>query len=97
MERDSLSVQIAQEHLSKHFKKPQAIVIGHNGQPPWDWDPYLRWALRPLNPVVLIGVTGKSTEAPGTQRKHSVMQWWKDRLFPPRPVLQKVFAVVNRG
>ena len=76
---------------------PQAIVISHNAEPAWDWDPYLRWALRPLNPVVLFGVTGKSTEALNMQRKHSVMQWWKDRLFAPRPILQKVFAVAQRG
>ena len=44
-----------------------------------DWNPYMRYALRPLNPVVLLGVTGKSTEAPKLQNKHSVMEWWKVR------------------
>ena len=56
---------------------PQALVLSHNGEPAWDWDPYMRWALRPLNPVVLFGVTGKSTEAPKLPRKHALMQWWK--------------------
>ena len=57
----------------------EALVISHNSAPPWDWNPYMRYALRPLNPVVLLGVTGKSTEAPKLQNKHSVMEWWKVR------------------
>ena len=64
---------------------PQALVLSHNGEPAWDWDPYLRWALRPLNPVVLFGVTGKSTEAPKMQRKHAPMQWWKALPVCPAP------------
>ena len=51
--------------------------MGHNSAPRWDWNPYMQWALRPLNPVVLLGVTGKSTEAPKLSSKFSVMQWWK--------------------
>ena len=37
----------------------------------------MEYAVRPLNPVVLLGVTGKSTEAPKLNRKYSVMHWWK--------------------
>ena len=55
----------------------QSLVIAHNSAPPDQWNPYMRWALRPLNPVVLLGVTGKSTEAPTMRRQYSVMQWWK--------------------
>ena len=51
--------------------------MSHNSAPRWDWNPYMQWALRPLNPVVLLGVTGKSTEAPNLSAKFSVMQWWK--------------------
>ena len=36
----------------------------------------MAWALRPLNPIVLLGVTGKSTEWKGDSR-YSVMEWWK--------------------
>ena len=39
------------------------------------------WGLRPLQPVLLFGVTGKSTEAPKMPRKHSVMEWWKALLL----------------
>ena len=60
---------------------PQVIQISHNGEPPWDWDPYILWSLSPLQPVLLFGVTGKSTEAPKMPRKHSVMEWWKALLL----------------
>ena len=56
---------------------PQVLQISHNGEPPWDWDPYCRWSLRPLRPVVLYGVTGQSTEAPKMPNKHAVIEWWK--------------------
>ena len=65
---------------------PQVLQISHNGEPPWDWDPYMRWALRPLQPVILFGVTGKSTEAPKMPNKHTVMQWWK--ALPVGPQLE---------
>jgi len=52
-------------------------MISHNDAPPEHWNPYLRYALRPLAPVVLLGVTGRSTEAPLLRRQLSVMQWWK--------------------
>ena len=53
------------------------IIVSHNDAPPDQWNPYLRYALRPLAPVVLLGVTGRSTEAPQLRRQFSVMQWWK--------------------
>ena len=63
---------------------PQVLQISHNGEPPWDWDPYMRWALRPLQPELLFGVTGKSTEAPKMPSKHTVMQWWKELPVGPQ-------------
>ena len=57
----------------------QSIIVSHNQAPHWDWNPYMAYALRPLRPVVLLGVTGKSTEAPKLQNKYSVCQWWKVR------------------
>ena len=36
----------------------------------------MAYAVRPLNPLVLVGVTGDSTEWKGSAR-YSVMQWWK--------------------
>ena len=64
-------------NLHKKIHLFQSLVIAHNRAPPDQWNPYMRWALRPLNPVVLLGVTGKSTEAPTLRRQYSVMQWWK--------------------
>ena len=63
---------------------PQVLQISHNGEPPWDWDPYMRWALRPLQPVLLFGVTGQSTEALKMPNKHAVIQWWKALLVGPQ-------------
>ena len=57
----------------------QALVVSHNDEPPFSWQPYLRRALRPLNPAVLVGVTGKSTEAPDLPAKYGPFQAWKDR------------------
>ena len=57
----------------------EALVISHNSAPAWDWNPYMSYALRPLNPVVLLGVTGRSIDAPKMQYKYSVMEWWKVR------------------
>ena len=51
--------------------------MGHNSAPRWDWNPYMQWALRPLNPVVLLGVTGKITEDNNLPSKFTVAQWWK--------------------
>ena len=51
--------------------------MSHNSAPRRDWNPYMQWELRPLNPVVPLGVTGKNTEAPNLSAKFSVMQWWK--------------------
>jgi hypothetical protein len=63
---------------------PQVLVISHNAQPPWEWDPYSRSAFRPVNPVILFGVTGMSSEAPKMPNKHTVMQWWKALLVGPQ-------------
>ena len=57
----------------------QALVVSHNDEPPLSWQPYLRHAVRPLNPTVLVGVTGRSTEAPDLPAKHGPFQAWKDR------------------
>ena len=40
----------------------------------------MSYAVRPLNPLVLVGVTGDSTEWKGSAR-YSVMHWWKAPRF----------------
>ena len=37
----------------------------------------MRYAVRPLNPVVLLGVAGHSTEDRSVDPRYSVMHWWK--------------------
>jgi len=44
----------------------------------------MAYAVRPLNPVVILGVSGDTTEAPKLSARYSVMQWWKaPRVFSP--------------
>ena len=50
------------------FVPLQSIIVSHNAAPHWEWNPYMAYALRPLRPVVLLGVTGKSAEAPKLQK-----------------------------
>jgi hypothetical protein len=57
----------------------QAVIMSHNHAPHWEWQPLLRYSLRPLNPVVLVGVSAHTTEAKRLEGKHAPCQWWKAR------------------
>ena len=55
----------------------QSLVLTHNRAPPHEYEPYMQFALRPLNPLVLVGVSGGSKEAPFMEPYESVIEWWK--------------------
>jgi hypothetical protein len=53
------------------------LVCSHDGAPPLEWDAYLNMAFHPIRPVVLLGPTARSPDAPGMVPKFSVISWWK--------------------
>ena len=57
------------------------IIVSHNRPPPHECDPYMLTALRPLRPLILLGVSARTSMAPKMQRKFSVTHWWKVCMF----------------
>ena len=44
-----------------------------------EWTPYLAYALRPLRPVVLAGVSARKWLGEWKEPNQACMQWWKVR------------------
>ncbi len=57
------------------------LIVSHNRPPPFECDPYMLTALRPLRPLILFGVTAGSHMAPKMKAKFSVTEWWKVTFF----------------
>lgn len=57
------------------------LVASHNDAPAVEWDPYMRYALRPLNPLLCVGVSAETSAAPKLKRAHCVVEWLKASIF----------------
>ena len=53
------------------------IIVSHQGSSPIEWDSYHNLLFKPLRPVVLLGPTGRSMQAPKLEHKFTVIEWWK--------------------
>ena len=57
------------------------LMVSHQGAKALEWDSYHNLIFGPLRPVVLLGPTGHSAQAPKMQPKFSVIEWWKVFVF----------------
>ena len=75
------------QHISYICGRPVMVVVcSHEGAKDFhEYDEYLAWAFRPLEPLYLDGYTAKARHAPKGPKHFCVVNWFQEPFLLPLP------------